>query len=117
MRGGIWTGTKQGTRDDATPVTLQSRPITFPLLTMTLPELRHYTLPTKPIVPKRRITVDADVEEWKSTQGYLDYGLFIRRLNAAVIGHYLPYSSPPNGPSEVSIMSTITNTTESSKQR
>ncbi|KAG8864795.1 Serine/threonine-protein phosphatase 2A activator 1 [Tulasnella sp. 330] len=62
------------------------------MATSALPGLRHYTLPSKLIAPKRRIQTDADVEEWKSTQGYLDYGLFIRRLNTAVIGHYLPYS-------------------------
>ncbi|KAG9008862.1 Serine/threonine-protein phosphatase 2A activator 1 [Tulasnella sp. JGI-2019a] len=70
------------------------------MATVVLPELRHYTLPAKLIVPRRRIQSDADVEEWKSTQGYLDYGLFLRRLNMAVIGHYLPYSPPPDGISE-----------------
>lgn len=73
------------------------------MATPALPELRQYVLPAKPIVPRSKITNQADVEEWKATQGYLDYGLFIRRLSAAVIGQYLPYAAG-GGPSEVGLV-------------
>jgi serine/threonine-protein phosphatase 2A activator len=40
--------------------------------------------------PIPRIRVDHDVEEWRATIGYQDYGLFLRRLNESVVGHQLP---------------------------
>ncbi|KAF9034493.1 Phosphotyrosyl phosphatase activator [Hymenopellis radicata] len=41
-------------------------------------------------VPSQKIHSDYDVEAWKGTQGYKDYALYLRRLNEAVVGCYLP---------------------------
>ncbi|KIJ62974.1 hypothetical protein HYDPIDRAFT_93620 [Hydnomerulius pinastri MD-312] len=40
--------------------------------------------------PQTKIRDDADVDEWKSTTGYRDYMLFLRRLNEAVVGYTVP---------------------------
>ncbi|KAI9067713.1 Phosphotyrosyl phosphatase activator [Trametes sanguinea] len=44
--------------------------------------------------PVLRIKTDEDVELWKGTRGYQDYGLFLRRLAGSVVGYELPYSDP-----------------------
>ena len=44
--------------------------------------------------PVLRIKTDDDVQAWKQTRGYQDYGLFLRRLAEAVVGHALPYADP-----------------------
>jgi len=44
--------------------------------------------------PSPKIRTDADVELWKTTQSYRDYGLFLQRLNEAVVGVYLPWNPP-----------------------
>ncbi|KAG8894963.1 Serine/threonine-protein phosphatase 2A activator 1, partial [Tulasnella sp. 403] len=49
----------------------------------TLPVLRQWTLPPQPTPPEQRIKTDEDVQAWTTTQGYIDYGLFIRRLAEA----------------------------------
>ncbi|KAG9016277.1 Serine/threonine-protein phosphatase 2A activator 1 [Tulasnella sp. 427] len=67
---------------------------------MVLEVLRERTLPPHHATPGKRIFTDSDAELWKTTQGYLDYGLFIRRLGEAVIGHYLPYNPPAESTSE-----------------
>ncbi|KAG8905279.1 Serine/threonine-protein phosphatase 2A activator 1 [Tulasnella sp. 417] len=67
---------------------------------MVLEVLRQRTLPPNHATPGKRIFVDSDVELWKTTQGYADYGLFLRRLSEAVIGHYLPYNPPAESVSE-----------------
>ncbi|KAI9001484.1 hypothetical protein BD414DRAFT_474799 [Trametes punicea] len=41
-----------------------------------------------------RIKTDEDVELWKHTRGYQDYGLFLRRLAESVVGYELPYNDP-----------------------
>ncbi|EMD33371.1 hypothetical protein CERSUDRAFT_87249 [Gelatoporia subvermispora B] len=41
-------------------------------------------------LPVPKIRTDADVEHWKMTQGYQDFGLFLRRLSEAVVGRFLP---------------------------
>lgn len=69
---------------------------------MVLEVLRQRTLPPNHVTPGKRIFTDSDVELWKTTQGYVDYGLFVRRLGEAVIGHYLPYNPPAESVSEVS---------------
>lgn len=53
-------------------------------------------LETRPI---QKIRTDEDVELWRTTQGYQDYGLFLRHLSEAVVGYFLPWSSA--SPSEV----------------
>ncbi|CDO75108.1 hypothetical protein BN946_scf185010.g33 [Trametes cinnabarina] len=40
------------------------------------------------------IKTDEDVQLWKSTRGYRDYGLFLRRLAESVVGYELPYNDP-----------------------
>jgi len=42
-------------------------------------------------LPTTRIKTDHDIAFWKSTQSYLDYKIFLTRLNEAVAGHYLPW--------------------------
>ncbi|KAF8992366.1 hypothetical protein BDQ17DRAFT_211013 [Cyathus striatus] len=44
-------------------------------------------------LPKPRIKTDDDMDKWKSTRSYRDYGVFLRRLNESVVGHHLPWSS------------------------
>ena len=50
-----------------------------------------------PPIPK--IKTEEDVEIWKTTRSYSDLGLFLQRLNQAVVGHYLPFT--PQSPSQV----------------
>ena len=49
--------------------------------------------------PGLKIKTDHDVEIWRTTRSYQDYAIFLRRLNEAVSGKFLPWS-PPN-PSQV----------------
>lgn len=44
--------------------------------------------------PVTRIRTDEDVMYWKTTRGYQDFGLFLRRLNESVMGFNLPYEEP-----------------------
>ncbi|KAI0706455.1 Phosphotyrosyl phosphatase activator [Earliella scabrosa] len=44
--------------------------------------------------PVLRIKTDEDVEAWKHTRGYQDYGLFLRRLAESVVGYDLPHNDP-----------------------
>ena len=48
--------------------------------------------------PVLRIKTDEDVEAWKHTRGYRDYGLFLRRLAESVVGYTLPYEDPEPDP-------------------
>jgi serine/threonine-protein phosphatase 2A activator len=66
-----------------------------PLRLVKISELSSFQEP-----PAAKIRSDEDVELWKTTQGYHDYGLFLRRLNEAVVGCQLPWISP--SPSHVS---------------
>jgi hypothetical protein len=50
-------------------------------------------------VPVLRIKLEEDVEKWKTTQSYQDYGIFLRRLSDSVVNHQLPWS--PTEPTEV----------------
>ena len=62
--------------------------------------LRHVTVTsvaTLP-VPNQKIKTEEDVELWRLTAGYADYGLFLRHLNEAVVGCCLPWSSPRTYP-------------------
>lgn len=51
-------------------------------------------------LPSSRIRTDEDVEYWKRTQSYTDYGIFLRRLNESIVGYFLPWE--PEGQSRVS---------------
>lgn len=51
-------------------------------------------------LPTTRIKTDDDVTFWKSTQSYLDYKIFLGRLNEAVAGHSLPWK--PDNHTQVS---------------
>lgn len=44
--------------------------------------------------PVVRIRTDEDVEAWRHTRGYQDYGLFLRRLAESVVGVSLPFADP-----------------------
>jgi len=48
--------------------------------------------------PIQKIKTEEDVELWKTTRSYSDLGLFLQRLNEAVVGHYLPFT--PQRPSK-----------------
>jgi serine/threonine-protein phosphatase 2A activator len=60
---------------------------------MTLPQLRLIRLQDLRYenVPQLRIKTDLDVENWKTTRGYADYSLFLRRLCESAVGFDLPY--------------------------
>lgn len=69
-----------------------------------LPPLREIPLSdvlTKP-PPIPKIKAEEDVEIWKTTRGYSDLGLFLQRLNEAVVGYYLPFT--PQSPSQVNLL-------------
>ena len=55
--------------------------------------------------PVLRIKTDEDVEAWKHTRSYQDYGLFLRRLAESVVGYSLPYDV--SEPDEVQLLSYI----------
>lgn len=62
-----------------------------------LPSLRHIAMPDIAqfsTLPLLKIKTDGDVRIWRTTRGYQDYGLFLRRLNESVVGYFLPWSSP-----------------------
>ena len=45
-------------------------------------------------IPAQKIRTDEDIEAWRTTTGYRDYAVFLRRLNECVVGCFLPWSSP-----------------------
>ncbi|PCH42685.1 PTPA-domain-containing protein [Wolfiporia cocos MD-104 SS10] len=61
-----------------------------------LPPLRQVFIQDLPAdnTPATRIRTDEDLEAWKDTRGYQDYGLFIRRLTESVVGYFLPWTNP-----------------------
>jgi len=66
-----------------------------PLRDIPLSDVLNETLP----IP--RIKTEEDVEYWKTTRSYDDLGLFLQRLNEAVVGHYLPFT--PQSTSKVKL--------------
>ena len=70
-------------------------------MALQLPPLRQVPLSDvlKKKPPTPRIKTDEDLEFWKRTRSYRDLGLFLQRLNEAVVGHHLPFT--PQSPSEV----------------
>ncbi|KAJ4467737.1 hypothetical protein C8J55DRAFT_525722 [Lentinula edodes] len=58
-----------------------------PLRRIILPEIHSLQLPTK------KIFDEEDVEIWRRTQGFRDLIIFLRRLNEAVVGITIPWSS------------------------
>lgn len=73
--------------------------------TATIPQLRDITLlqvSNYETLPKPRIKTDQDIETWRKTRSYQDYSLFLRRLNEAVVGHYLPWNN--TSPSQVTTL-------------
>ncbi|TBU42796.1 Phosphotyrosyl phosphatase activator [Dichomitus squalens] len=71
-------------------MTASSRPVA------SLPQLRAITVESldPADVPLLRIKTDEDVQLWKFTRGYQDYGLFLRRLAESVVGFNLPHPAP-----------------------
>lgn len=61
-----------------------------------LPPLRHVSVNdlSPDDTPTPKIRTDEDLEMWKATRGYQDYGLFLRRLTQAVVGCPLPWTEP-----------------------
>ena len=59
-----------------------------PLRAVDIQEVVKYDLPVT------KIRTDEDVGYWKTTRGYQDFGLFLRRLNESVVGYNLPYAEP-----------------------
>ena len=66
-----------------------------------MPQLRRISLSqvSKLEPPTLKIKADDDVEYWKTTQSYIDYRIFLRRLNESVVGYSLPWE--PNAHSQV----------------
>ncbi|KAH8094503.1 Phosphotyrosyl phosphatase activator [Cristinia sonorae] len=54
--------------------------------------LRQVSIAELPVLPlpSLKIKTEEDVLNWRDTQGYRDYGLFLRRLNESVVGQVLP---------------------------
>ena len=42
-------------------------------------------------LPTLHIRTDTDVEAWKSTTGYRDFGVWVRLLNESVVGVEMPW--------------------------
>lgn len=60
-----------------------------------IPRLRKIPLEEVSLLgqlPTTKIKTDDDITFWKSTQSYLDFKIFLTRLNEAVVGHYLPWN-------------------------
>jgi serine/threonine-protein phosphatase 2A activator len=55
----------------------------------TLSQISLSSLPSLPL-PTLHIRTDADVEAWKSTTGYRDFGVWVRLLNESVVGVEVP---------------------------
>ncbi|KIY62162.1 Phosphotyrosyl phosphatase activator [Cylindrobasidium torrendii FP15055 ss-10] len=57
-----------------------------------LPALRHITPAqlAELAAPSSKIQSDDDVQAWKTTRGYADYALFLRRLTRSVVGQSFP---------------------------
>lgn len=53
------------------------------------PQIPLSSLPQPLLSPVPAIKSEEDVHIWHKTRGYRNYGLFIRRLNEAVVGHEL----------------------------
>ncbi|KIK42674.1 hypothetical protein CY34DRAFT_132556 [Suillus luteus UH-Slu-Lm8-n1] len=63
--------------------------------------LRQIELPILQAPPELKIRTDRDVEVWKSTKGYADYLLFLRRLSEAVVDCTLPLVDHPKQSQEI----------------
>lgn len=61
-----------------------------------LPEI-HLSDLTRLDVPSLRIRTDEDVVTWKTTVGYKNYLVFLRRLTESVVGHDLPVPGQDQG--------------------
>ncbi|KAG2115014.1 hypothetical protein DEU56DRAFT_841546 [Suillus clintonianus] len=68
---------------------------------MRLLPLRQIELPLLQAIPELKIRSDQDVEVWKSTKGYADYLLFLRRLSEAVVDYTLPPVNLPTQSQEI----------------
>lgn len=74
------------------------------------PELRQITvteISTFRDPPSLQIRTDEDVNHWKQTQGYQDYGLFLRRLSESVVGKMLPWHNPTPSKAITAIVDTL----------
>ncbi|KAI0703840.1 hypothetical protein BC835DRAFT_1317809 [Cytidiella melzeri] len=58
-------------------------------------------------VPSQTIRTDEDLERWRTTTGYRDYVVFLRRLNESVVGQTLPWSSSSPSQGTVSTLSLL----------
>ncbi|PSS34024.1 hypothetical protein PHLCEN_2v1928 [Hermanssonia centrifuga] len=75
-----------------------------------LPLLRRILISTFSDIdttPTQKIRTDEDVEAWRLTRGYQDFGLFLRRLNESVVGYVLPWSSPSSTPAVESLLAML----------
>ncbi|GLB44736.1 putative PPIases accelerate the folding of proteins [Lyophyllum shimeji] len=64
-----------------------------------IPQLREVSLSEVAAlqnVPGPKIKTDDDVLEWRKKRSYQDYSIFLRRLNEAVVGKFLPWFSSPS---------------------
>ncbi|KAH9948579.1 Phosphotyrosyl phosphatase activator [Amylocystis lapponica] len=80
-------------------------------MSASLPPLRHIPVSDLHLddVPTTKIRQDEDVEFWKTTRAYQDYGLFLRRLNESVVGCSLPWTKPITEPCQtiISLIDTL----------
>ena len=92
----MWLISGRGLRSDATGHGIRS------MAHRLLPPLRQVSISgvLDKAPPTLKIKTEQDVEFWKTTRSYSDLGLFLQRLNEAVVGCYLPFT--PRSPSQVS---------------
>lgn len=64
-----------------------------------LPPLPKVSIPNADRLeaPSLKIRTEEDVTTWKSTKGYQNYMLFLRRLSESVVGRSLPQSEQECG--------------------
>lgn len=67
--------------------------------------------------PVTRIRTDEDVLYWKTTRGYQDFGVFLRRLNESVMGFNLPYEEAMGDVRPVALKCTVVDSPYSRRQQ
>ena len=78
--------------DDVAALTRSIPSLTLSMQRQQLIDLRAISLDDLSTLslPTHIIQSEHDVDTWKSTRGYKDYALYLRRLSDAVVGYYLP---------------------------
>ncbi|KAI0806075.1 hypothetical protein BC629DRAFT_1282689 [Irpex lacteus] len=57
--------------------------------------------------PTQKIRTDEDLDLWRTTTGYRDFAVFLRRLSESVVGYTLPWSPPSQSEATVATLSLL----------